>query len=96
MQDQILENGFFTRQALDWGCIYLIDYIYLLFQLLLKAGTEGKPTVFLFADNQIKSESFMEDISMILNSGDVPNLYPADEKAEIIEKMQGVAKNEVI
>lgn len=32
---------------------------------------------------------------MILNSGDVPNLYPADEKAEIIEKMQGVAKNEV-
>ena len=65
------------------------------FQLLLKAGTEGKPTVFLFADNQIKSESFMEDISMILNSGDVPNLYPADEKAEIIEKMQTVAKNEV-
>ena len=63
--------------------------------MLLKAGTEGKPTVFLFADNQIKSESFMEDISMILNSGDVPNLYPADEKAEIIEKMQGVAKIEV-
>jgi len=64
-------------------------------QLLIKAGTEGKPTVFLFSDNQIKSESFMEDISMILNSGDVPNLYPADEKAEIIEKMQTVAKNEV-
>lgn len=67
----------------------------LLYQLLLKAGTEGKPTVFLFSDNQIKSESFMEDISMVLNSGDVPNLYPADEKAEIIEKMQTVAKNEV-
>lgn len=66
------------------------------FQLLLKAGTEGKPTTFLFADNQIKSESFMEDISMILNTGDVPNLYPADEKAEIIEKMQTVAKNEVL
>lgn len=32
---------------------------------------------------------------MILNTGDVPNLYPADEKAEIIEKMQNVAKNEV-
>ena len=32
---------------------------------------------------------------MILNTGDVPNLYPADEKAEIIEKMQTVAKNEV-
>ena len=65
-------------------------------QLLLKTGAEGKQTVFLFADNQIKDESFMEDISMILNTGDVPNLYAADEKADIIEKMQGVARNEVL
>ena len=64
-------------------------------QLLLKAGGEGKHTVFLFADSQIKDESFMEDISMILNTGDVPNLYAADEKAEIIEKMQGMARKEV-
>ena len=68
---------------------------FLSFQLLLKTGAEGKQTVFLFADNQIKDESFMEDISMILNTGDVPNLYAADEKAEIIEKMQTVARNEV-
>ncbi|CAD5122382.1 DgyrCDS10813 [Dimorphilus gyrociliatus] len=63
-------------------------------RLLLKAGTEGKQIVFLFSDNQIKNESFMEDISMILNTGDVPNLYASDEKAEIIEKMQTVARNE--
>ncbi|XP_064624417.1 dynein axonemal heavy chain 3-like [Lineus longissimus] len=63
-------------------------------KLLIKAGAEGKNIVFLFSDNQIKDESFMEDISMILNTGDVPNLYPADEKAEIIEKMQTVARNE--
>jgi len=65
------------------------------FQLLLKAGGEGKHTVFLFSDSQIKDESFMEDISMILNTGDVPNLYAADEKAEVIEKMQGMARKEV-
>lgn len=64
-------------------------------QLLIKAGNEGKPVVFLFADTQIKDESFMEDISMILNTGDVPNLFPADEKAELIEKMQTVARNQV-
>ena len=64
-------------------------------QLLLKTGSEGKQTVFLFSDNQIKDESFMEDISMILNTGDVPNLYPSDEKADIIEKMQLVARNTV-
>ncbi len=73
----------------------LQQFIFLVFQLLLKTGAEGKQTVFLFADNQIKDESFMEDISMILNTGDVPNLYAADEKAEIIEKMQTVARNEV-
>ena len=60
-----------------------------------KAGQDGRPTVFLFADNQIKDESFMEDISMILNTGDVPNLYASDEKAEIIEKMQKAAKDQV-
>lgn len=61
----------------------------------MKAGSEGKPIVFLFADTQIKSESFMEDISMILNTGDVPNLFASDEKAELIEKMQAIARNEV-
>ncbi|XP_066595663.1 dynein axonemal heavy chain 3 [Prorops nasuta] len=60
--------------------------------VLLKIGLEGKPTVFLFGDNQIKSESFVEDISMILNTADVPNLYASDEKAEILEKMTAVAR----
>ena len=64
-------------------------------RLLLKAGSEGKPTVFLFSDNQIKDESFVEDINMILNTGDVPNMFPPDEKAEIIEKMQVVARTQV-
>lgn len=64
-------------------------------RLLIKAGCEGKPITFLFADTQIKQESFMEDISMLLNTGDVPNLYPADEKADIIEKMQTAARHEV-
>ena len=56
---------------------------------------EGKPVVFLFSDNQIKDESFVEDINVILNTGDVPNLYPADEKADIIEKMQAIARQTV-
>ena len=63
--------------------------------MMSKAGTEGKQIVFLFSDNQIKDESFVEDINMILNTGDVPNLFPADEKAEIIEKMQMIARTEV-
>ncbi|XP_018360957.1 PREDICTED: dynein heavy chain 3, axonemal-like, partial [Trachymyrmex cornetzi] len=34
-------------------------------QLLLRVGCEGKPTVFIFGDHQIKDESFIEDINMI-------------------------------
>lgn len=63
--------------------------------LLLKAGCEGKPTVFLFADTQIADEMFTEDINLVLNTADVPNLYAADEKVEILEKMQLAAKDSV-
>ncbi|XP_077075428.1 dynein axonemal heavy chain 3 isoform X1 [Siphateles boraxobius] len=62
--------------------------------LMLKAGIEGKKTTFLFSDNQIKDEAFVEDINMLLNTGDVPNIFPADERADIIEKMQGIAQME--
>lgn len=62
--------------------------------LMLKVGGDGKSTVFLFADNQIKDESFIEDVNMILNTGDVPNLYGIEEKAEILEKMTNVAREQ--
>lgn len=63
--------------------------------LLLKAGCEGKSIVFLFSDTQIADESFVEDINMILNTPDIPNLYQPDEKAEILEKMQAAARDTV-
>lgn len=39
---------------------------------------------------QIKSESFLEDINNILNSGDVPNLYASDEQERIMAAMKPV------
>ena len=80
--------------ACQWSttAAYLLHW---LSQMLMKTGCEGKPTVFLFSDNQIKDESFVEDINVILNTADVPNLYAAEEKADIIEKMQTVARNTV-
>lgn len=41
--------------------------------------------MFLITDTQIKEESFLEDIDNLLNTGEVPNLFAADEKAEIME-----------
>jgi len=57
-----------------------------------KVGGEGKPTLFLFGDTEIKDESFLEDINVILNTGEVPNLFAADEKTEILEMMQTVVR----
>lgn len=61
--------------------------------LLLKVGIDGKRTAFLFGDNQIKDEAFVEDINMILNTGDVPNLYVTEEKAEILDKMMNAVRD---
>ncbi|KAI8435548.1 hypothetical protein MSG28_003843 [Choristoneura fumiferana] len=60
--------------------------------LLMKAGIIGKPLVFLFADNQIMYEGMVEDINMLLNTGDIPNLYGMDEKVEILDKMQAAGR----
>lgn len=63
-------------------------------RVMLKAGVGNTNVSFLFSDNQIKDEAFVEDINMLLNAGDVPNIFAADEKAEIVEKMQAAARME--
>ncbi|KAF3833726.1 hypothetical protein F7725_024930 [Dissostichus mawsoni] len=63
-------------------------------KIMLKAGIEGRSLVFLFNDSQIKDEAMLEDIDMLLNTGDVPNMFAADERAEIIDKAQGIARLE--
>ena len=56
-------------------------------KLLMKSGVECEPQVFLFSDTQIVKESFLEDINNLLNSGEVPNLFPVDEKATICDEL---------
>ncbi len=57
-------------------------------RVLKMAGADCKNVVFLFTDLQIKDEAFLEDISMILNTGEVPNLFATEEKTEILERVQ--------
>uniref|UniRef100_A0A8C9T0G9 Dynein axonemal heavy chain 1 n=1 Tax=Scleropages formosus TaxID=113540 RepID=A0A8C9T0G9_SCLFO len=58
--------------------------------IMLKAGLQNVQITFLFVDTQIKSESFLEDVNNILNSGDVPNLYAVDEQERILSAMKPV------
>jgi len=57
------------------------------------AGVKNEDTVFLFTDTQIVVEEFLEDINNMLNSGEVPNLFPADEYEQIIAAVRPKAKD---
>uniref|UniRef100_A0A8C5C544 Dynein axonemal heavy chain 12 n=1 Tax=Gadus morhua TaxID=8049 RepID=A0A8C5C544_GADMO len=58
-------------------------------KLIMRKSTQGDAHgVFLFTDTQIKKESFLEDVSNLLNTGEVPNLFAVDEKQEICERMR--------
>lgn len=60
--------------------------------VLRGAGTGNQPLTFLFSDTQIKNETFVEDVSNILNSGEVPNIFAQDEKSAICEAVRPFAR----
>mmetsp|Transcript_25185 Transcript_25185/g.84603 ORF Transcript_25185/g.84603 Transcript_25185/m.84603 type:complete len:2627 (-) Transcript_25185:45-7925(-) len=62
----------------EWG-----DDLKRIFAKAGSANGTGGPTVFLFDDTQIVYESFLEDVNLILNTGEVPNLFNADDMAAI-------------
>ena len=59
--------------------------------ILKKAGADDRKMVFILNDTQIKEESWLEDIDAILNSGEVNNIFPMEDKIEILEKVRGPA-----
>ncbi|EGD81605.1 dynein heavy chain 2 [Salpingoeca rosetta] len=64
--------------------------------LYRQAGVENKPTTFLFVDTQIVLEDFLEDINNILSSGEVPNLFPAEEMEEVFSDLRPEAKKAAV
>ncbi|KAK7233641.1 dynein light chain binding protein [Aureococcus anophagefferens] len=62
--------------------------------VLKEAGSGERPVVFLFSDTQINREAFVEDINNMLNSGEVPNIFPNDEKVAICEAVRPYAKEQ--
>lgn len=52
--------------------------------VLKSAGGLGVPTIFLLAENQLTDQLFLTDVDHLLNSADVPNLWPIDERQELL------------
>ena len=52
-------------------------------EMLKSVGLHDKQAVFLLSDANIVNESFLEDINNLLNNGEIPKLYNADEKETV-------------
>lgn len=62
--------------------------------LYREAGVTGDRYTFIFSDKDIKSESFLEYINMMLTSGEIPGLFPKDELDQVIADMAPIARNQ--
>jgi hypothetical protein len=69
----------------------LMDDLKLIYRI---AGQEGKGVTFIFTDNEIKEEGFLEYLNNLLSSGEVANLFAKDEIDDITQSLIGVMKKE--
>lgn len=65
-----------------------------MYQLAGFKGRKTKNTVFIFSDNDVVHESFLEDIQNMLNGGVVPNIYTSDEMAQLMDAVRRPYKRE--
>ncbi|CAF0837526.1 unnamed protein product [Adineta steineri] len=58
------------------------------------AGKEGKGITFIFSDQDIKDEAFLEYINNVLSSGVVPGMFARDEMDEICQELIPIMKKQ--
>lgn len=69
----------------------LIDDLKYLYRV---AGQHGSGITFVFTDQEVKDEGFLEYLNNVLSSGEVSNLFPRDEIDEITNELIPVMKKQ--
>jgi len=59
-----------------------------MYEMAAFRGKDKLKTVFIFSDNDVVHESFLEDIQNMLNGGVVPNLYNNEELGKIRDELR--------
>ena len=62
--------------------------------LFRSCGIQGKGTTFLFTDQDIKEEGFLEYVNNVLAGGLISNLFTRDEQGEIVTELMPIMKRE--
>ena len=59
-------------------------------ELMFETGVQGNAITFCMTDTQILTETFLEDLNNILNTGEIPNLMAAEDKDKINNDLRNV------
>ena len=59
-------------------------------EMMFTSGVQGTPIAFTITDSQILSETFLEDLNNVLNTGEIPNLMQSDDKDRMQNELREV------